>query len=292
MITPASDLVERTRHLERPGGVRLVYRTLGAGTPVLLLHATLSTGAQLEPLARALAAGGDLALLSVDRRGSGQSRVAIRRPLAVGTHVADLAAVLDEEGHEAAVLVGHSFGGVVALEFAARQPRRTLAAVVYEPPYGPVADEATRDGFAAVAAATERAGRRGGAAAAAEAFLRGVAGDAAWDTLSERRRSSVAGEGDGARADASLRGLDPEGLRRIAVRTTLITGGGSEPFYVAIADALAGRIPTSRRVHLPDLRHSAPITDPAPIAAAVLAELVTFGIVASTLRAPAQETSP
>ncbi len=283
-MTPhASVPAEHLRHLERPGGVRLAYRTLGAGTPVLLLHATLSTGAQLGPLARALAVTGELAVLTIDRRGSGDSRLTVEEPLDVADHEADLAAILDAEGHEAAVLVGHSFGGVVALEFAARQPERTLAVVAYEPPYGPVADEATRDRFAVVATATERAGRRGGAAAAAEAFLRGVAGDAAWETLSERGRAFLAGEGDSAYADASLRGLDPDGLRRIASPVTLITGGGSEPFYAPIADALAARIMAARRVHLPDLRHPAPITDPAPVAAAVLAAFVTAGIVRPSL---------
>lgn len=266
------------RHIGRPDGARIAYRVVGTGRPVLLLHGTLSSAGQLRPLARALAAAGDLAIVSVDRRGSGESRLPVPEPLDVATHVADLAAVLDAEGHGAAALVGHSFGGVVALEFAARLPGRTLAVVAYEPPYGPVADETTRRWFVALAAATERAGRERGDAGAAEAFLRAVAGDGAWDALSDRARGFLAAEGAGARADVSLLGADPDGLRRIVAPVTLITGDASDPLYAPIADALAARIPGARRARLSGLRHPAPITDPGPIAAAVREALSEAGI--------------
>jgi pimeloyl-ACP methyl ester carboxylesterase len=271
------------RHLVRSDGARIAYRVVGVGRPVLLLHGTLSTGGQLRPLARALAADGDLAVIAVDRRGSGESRLSAPGPLDVATHVADLAAILDAEGHEAAALVGHSFGGVVGLEFAARLPGRTRAVVAYEPPYGLLADEATRGWFAALAVATERAGRERGDAAAAETFLRAVAGDAAWDGLSARARAFLAAEGGGARADVSLGGADPEGLRGIVAPVTLITGDASDALYAPIAEALAARIPTARRVRLPGLRHPAPITDPEPVAAAVRAALVEAGSIEAGL---------
>ena len=261
------------RHVARPDGARIAYRVVGAGRPVLLLHGTLSTGAQLRSLARALAADGELAVVSVDRRGSGESRLPVSEPLDVATHVADLVAVLDAEGHEATALVGHSLGGVVALEFAARVPGRTRAVVAYEPPYGLVADRTTRGWFVELAAATEKAGRERGDAGAAETFLRAVAGDAAWDALSDRARAFLATEGGGARADVSLLGADPDGLRRIAAPVTLITGDASDPLYGPIADALAARIATAHRVRLPGLRHPAPITDPEPVAAAIVAAL-------------------
>ncbi len=136
----------------------------------------------------------------------------------------NLVAVLDAEACRAATLSGVSFGGVVALEFAARVPERTMAVVAYEPLYGPLADADTRRSHAAVAAATEQAHRSGGARSAAEALMRSVADDAARDRLPARTRSFLEDEGDSAYVVAGLRGLDPSGLGGIRVPVTVLTG--------------------------------------------------------------------
>ena len=203
----------------------------------------------------------------------------------------DLAAVLDAEGCRAAALVGVSFGGVVALEFAARMPERALAVVAYEPPYEALADPGTRRAFAAVAATTERAYAAGGAPSAAEAFMRGVAGDETWDRLPDQTRAFLASEGDSAYVDAGLLGLDPTGLARIGVPATIVTGDASDPFYRPIADALVTHIPGARHVHLPRMTHASPITDPTPIAEAVTAALAAAGVVRHARTAGATEGS-
>jgi pimeloyl-ACP methyl ester carboxylesterase len=253
---------------------------------VVLLHATLSTGRQLAPLARALGATGDLRTVAPDRLGSGKHRLDPPRAVDVAEHVADLAALIDAEGVERAVLVGHSYGGIVALEAAARIPARVAAVVAYEPPYGPLAGAALRPYFAVVARETRDALERGGRAGAARAFLERVAGPGTWDAMPERARGFLAAEGGGAVADAGMDGLDPDGLEGIACPVTILTGAASEPFYAPIADTLAARIPGARRVDLPGLRHTAPITDAAPVAAAVRAAL---GRPAAA--APPEETS-
>ena len=68
----------------------------------------------------------------------------------------DLVAYLDARGIDRAAVVGVSFGGVLGLELAARHPDRVAAVVAYEPPYGPVADPATRAAFAELAVAVAR----------------------------------------------------------------------------------------------------------------------------------------
>lgn len=264
------------------GGATLFYRAFAAahgsdqGIPIVLLHATLSASIQLVSLARLLAAHG--LVLALDRRGSGESAMPVPRPLAVAVHVADVAALLDAEGVTAAILVGHSFGGVVALEAAARLPGRVRAVVAWEPPYGPLADAGTRAAFAAVGTATERAPAAGGAAGAAATFLDGVAGDGAWRALSDRARAFLEAQGDGALADAALDGLEPAGLSRIDAPVTILTGTASEPFYAPIARALVDRIAGARLVSLDGLRHPAPITDPEPVAAAILDAIAVAGI--------------
>lgn len=240
---------------------------------VVLLHATLSTGRQLAPLARAIAAPGDLRVVALDRRGSGQRRLEPPREVAMAEHVADLEAFLDAQGVGSAVLVGHSFGGVVALEAAARLPGRVAAVVAYEPPYGPLADDATRPWFAVTARETRDALAVGGRAGAARAFLERVAGPGSWDAMSERAQAFLAAEGGGAVADAGMAGLEPDGLGRIGCPVALLAGTASEPFYAPIADALAAGIPGARRVDLPGLRHTAPITHADEVAAAVRAAM-------------------
>jgi pimeloyl-ACP methyl ester carboxylesterase len=200
------------------------------------------------------------------------------RPLDVAVHVADVAALLDAMEIAAAVLVGHSFGGVVALEVAVRLPDRACAVVAWEPPYGPLADRETRARFAAVASATERAHATGAAAAAAATFLDGVAGDGAWQALPDRARAFLAAQGDGAYVDAALGGLDPGGLSRIVAPVTVLTGAASEPFYAPIARAVVERVPGARLVALDGLRHTAPITDPEAVAAAILDAIAAAGI--------------
>ncbi len=261
----------RVGQLRRPDGVRIGWRSTGSGIrPIILLHGTLSNATQLDRLAAELARSGNATVHAVDRRGSGASRVENPAPIDVGVHVDDLVAVLDHLGIRGAALVGLSYGGVLALEMAARCPDRVLAVVAWEPPYGPLADAATRARLAALATATEEAHRDGGAAAAAAIFLRSVAGAGAWERLPPRSRTFLAREGDGALADAALLGADPAGLSSIVAPTTVLTGDGSDPFYAGIADALMDRIPGARRGRLEGLDHPAPITDPARVVSAIL----------------------
>jgi pimeloyl-ACP methyl ester carboxylesterase len=258
-----------TRTILAADGARLAYRAFAAahGTegdvPVVLLHATLSASAQLAGLGRLLAARGPV--FALDRRGSGESAVPAPQ-------------LVDAEGLGAAILVGHSFGAIVALEAAWRIPERVIAVVAWEPPYGPLADEETRAGFAAVAAATARAHAAGGAPAAAEAFLDGVSGEGSWQALSARARAFIAAQGDGAFADAGLAGLDPAGLTRIAAPVTILAGTASEAFYAPIARAVVDRVPGARLVTLGGLRHTSPITDAGPVAAAILDAIAAAGI--------------
>lgn len=265
--------------VERPDGGRVGWYATGSGPlPVLLLHATLSSSLQLWRLASSLVEPRDCRAILVDRRGHGESRLAAPGPLDVATHVADLVAVLDAAGVDEALVVGHSFGGVVALELAARHPARVGGLVVYEPPYAPVAPEAARPWFEATRDRTTAAADAGGPAAAAEAFLRSVSGDAAWDGLSDRAREFVAAQGAGALADVGLVGLDAAGLERIDAAVGLLVGGASDPVYGAISDGLLERLRFPRQVTLPGLAHTAPITDGATVAAAIRECLAAFGL--------------
>ncbi len=261
---------ERRRTVSADDGQRIAIRELGAdgARVVVLLHATLSSADQLMALGRRLADRAHVIL--VDRRGSGASPMSEPGPVDVERHVADVISVLDALGIERAALVGHSFGGVVALETAVHQAGRVAAVVAWEPPFMPLAPRRVREGMADIGEDVAAAYAAGGSEAAARLFLETVSGDGAWDRLHPRQREAIGRSGTGALADVAMGGLTPDGLERLAAPTLVLTGTASERFYRPIADALAERIgAAATRIHLPDLRHMAPITDPAAVADAV-----------------------
>lgn len=101
------------------------------GTPVLALHGITGHGLRFRPLHDAL---WHLRWISVDLRGHGHSPWA--PPWNLEQHVADALAVLDDEGVDRAVVVGHSFGGAVATHLARTAPGRVRRLVLLDPAIG------------------------------------------------------------------------------------------------------------------------------------------------------------
>lgn len=96
-------------------------RTYGTSGPfVVVLHGGPGAPGYMAPVARALA--GDFRILEPMQRGSGAE------PLTVARHVDDLHGVVEErcEGERPA-LVGHSWGAMLALAYAAAHPGRLKA---------------------------------------------------------------------------------------------------------------------------------------------------------------------
>ena len=287
-------IAREVRVVEASDGQPIVYREYPgpesaagpqAGQPpaptVLLVHGTLLTGAQYVKLAYALQPA--FRVLSIDRRGSGASRMERPAHVPIARHVDDLVAVLDDAGVERAVVFGHSFGANLSLELAARHPDRVARLIVYEPAYLALADATTAARFAPLPDAVQAAFERGGAAAAAELFLRRVVGDAYWEGLTEPQRDFSRAEGGGAVADTGMAGLEPDGLAGISCPVTVATGGATDPHYAPLADAVAARIPGARRVTLPGVHHGAPIMDPAPFVELIAGPPSPAGPSAATL---------
>jgi 3-oxoadipate enol-lactonase len=111
----------------RLNGTEIAYETAGEGPPVVLLHAAVGDRRLWDGQVPALAERH--LVVRYDLRGFGDS------PLPGGpfSNVDDLAALLDHLGIERAALVGNSFGGKVALEFALERPERTPALVLISP---------------------------------------------------------------------------------------------------------------------------------------------------------------
>jgi O-succinylbenzoic acid--CoA ligase len=270
---------QAVRHVARPDGTRIAYRRFDATTPdaalpaaprrpefdaILLLHATLSNGRQLEPLARLLAE--EAPILVPDRRGSGARSLVRPGPVPLDEQVADALALLDAEGVERAAVVGHSFGGLLALAIAAAAPQRVADVVAYEPPIVQALGAGELGEMAGLGPRVAAAYEAGGAPAAAEVFLRAIGSSAMLDALPAAQRSALLARGDSVIADLGFLDRAAFDASKIVCPVTIVTGGASEPFYVAIAAALTRAIATAGHQEMPGARHDAPITQPARFA--------------------------
>jgi pimeloyl-ACP methyl ester carboxylesterase len=147
----------------------------GFGLPVVFLHAEGTDRRMWAEQMGAVAAAG-FHVISYDRRGFGETE----SPDEPFSHLADLEAVLDRLSVNAAVLVGASAGGALALDFALEHPDRAIALVLAGTEIGgapePEFPEEAEALFDARAYALER--RQFGSAARIDAqlWLDGLAG--------------------------------------------------------------------------------------------------------------------
>lgn len=120
-------------------GGRLGGWQRGSGTPVLLLHGGPGVSfSYLDELGVELE--GEFRVASFQQRGLKPSTLA--GPFTVDQAVADVLSVLDGLGWERALVVGHSWGGHLALRVAAAHADRLLGALAVDP-IGVVGDGGT-----------------------------------------------------------------------------------------------------------------------------------------------------
>jgi pimeloyl-ACP methyl ester carboxylesterase len=111
-------------------GPLIAGRRAGSGPPVLLLHGGPGIGFEyLRDLADELATENDVAWYQQ----RGQEPSAPEGPHTVATDVEDARRVLDALGWEQAYVVGHSWGGHLALHVAEAMPERLLGVLAVDP---------------------------------------------------------------------------------------------------------------------------------------------------------------
>ena len=99
------------------------------GPPLLCLHGVTSWGGRFHALARERL--DSFRICAPDLRGHGLSPW--EPPWDLDRHIADLVETLDALGLSRVPVVGHSFGGRLALELGARHPERIEALVLLDP---------------------------------------------------------------------------------------------------------------------------------------------------------------
>src|SRR5580693_8183805 len=108
----------------RSGDAEIVYRVLGEGPPVVLLHPFPANHEFWLPVARALATR--YRVILPDLRGHGDSGVG-DGPATMAKHASDIASVMDDADIGRAPLIGVSIGGYALFEFWRRNRGRVAA---------------------------------------------------------------------------------------------------------------------------------------------------------------------
>ncbi|MEO3427473.1 alpha/beta hydrolase [Pelagibius sp. CAU 1746] len=108
-------------------GCRLHYSVEGGGEPLVLIPGLGGSARQLSQISEILSRSHRV--ITVDPRGAGQSDKP-DQPYDGAMLAGDLAAVMDDADVEAADVIGISFGGMIAQEFALRHPERLRSMVL------------------------------------------------------------------------------------------------------------------------------------------------------------------
>jgi pimeloyl-ACP methyl ester carboxylesterase len=250
------------------------YREAGAGEPIVLLHCSSGSSGAWLPVMNQL--GRDYRVLAPDLLSYGRSapwpRGAVFTP---DQELGFVQAILDVAGRPVH-LVGHSYGGTVALNAARRFPLGVASLTLIEPVAFHLlrrADES--DGWREIAALAERHLELVGAGrdeAAAEVFVTYWSGKKAWQQMPDAARDSAVRSAAKVAAEWRLMfGLEDEldGIALIEAPTLLVCGGRTRTPARWVVEILRQALPRARYHEIADAGHMSPLTHPACIADAI-----------------------
>lgn len=113
-------------------GISVHYETWGAGHNLFMLHAGGGSGGQWQRVAATLQR--QCRIVAPDLIGSGRTGAWPRSGELTHDHQADLVAhLVEQEGGGAVDIVGHSYGGAVAVRLILRRPELVRTLVLVEP---------------------------------------------------------------------------------------------------------------------------------------------------------------
>jgi pimeloyl-ACP methyl ester carboxylesterase len=246
---------------------------------VVCLHASASTGRQWRALQSRLS--GRHRVFTPDLYGAGDAPPwPGRRGLTLADEVALLEPVFLAAG-ESFHLVGHSYGGAVALQAALAEPGRVRSLVLIEPvlfglllaedPGQPAVHEilALRDD-------TGAATQRGALDSAAERFIDYWMGRGTWACTPSPRREAAAQAMPAVSAEWSALFNETTPLRgysSLRVPTLLVVGSQSPAPARSVTRLLTQTLPDVTTLELDGVGHMAPVTHPGLVNAAIEAHI-------------------
>ena len=240
------------------------YREAGSGPAVVCLHCSASTSGQWRPLIERISER--FHVIAADLYGSGKSPAwPEERPMWIDDQIALLAAVFERAG-ERFHLVGHSYGGAIALKAALGLKQRLASLVLYEPVlFSVLLRDAPESAAAREIAAVRDDAMRLSPEAGAKRFIDYWMGEGAWTATPESRRAALVSAVRAKRPEWHSAFWEPtplEALRAIDVPTLLLTGTASTAAARAVARLVAGVLPRVRVEEIDGVGHMAPVTHP------------------------------
>lgn len=247
---------------------------------VIALHCSGATGRQWHRLAAMVSPHAHF--IALDLTGCGADTSHDGRP---ATSLMDEAAPVIEM-IDASLgplhLVGHSYGGAVALRAALERPNHVASLALYEPSAFSLlrglgaAGNALHDEVAALAFRIRKQMNEGRHAEAMRGFYDYWQGEGAWGHLPHDTRLALAArvlkipsDFDSLFADA----MQLRQLRRLAIPTLVIMGETSPGPSRMVADRIARAIPKGRTIELAGAGHMGPVTHREIVAATITAHL-------------------
>jgi pimeloyl-ACP methyl ester carboxylesterase len=113
-------------------GIRLYHEMYGSGEPLVLIHGGLTTIGEMQGWVQPLAKTRQV--IAVEMQGHGRT-ADTDRVMSFVTMADDIAALLDSLDVPKADLVGHSFGGGIAIRAAIQRPDKVRRLVVISSPH-------------------------------------------------------------------------------------------------------------------------------------------------------------
>jgi pimeloyl-ACP methyl ester carboxylesterase len=264
-------------------GARIAYAAAGSGETVLLLHATASAGAQWQALAETLSSG--WRVVTPDLYGYGESDPwPGHGPFALAEEAALVDAILADAGQGPIHLIGHSYGGAVALRLAMQQPERLLSLTLIEPvAFHLLREEAQPanrrlfDEVMKLAEPVSNAAASGDYRHAMARFVDYWNGKGAWLRAKPELQAALARHTPKVALDfwaATTESTPRAAYERITVPTLILSGARSPRPTRRIAQLLAESLPASRLQTIEGAGHMLPLTHKEAVNAAVLAHLL------------------
>jgi len=247
------------------------FREAGSGPGVVCLHSNASSSGQWRALMDLLAP--KFLVIAADSYGAGKSPT--RPPNTMLKDEVTLLEPVFARAGDPFALVGHSYGGAIAVVAAVMYPKRVRALALYEPTLFALVERETPrdvDGIRNTVVASVDHLKKGDNAAAARSFIDFWMEPGAFDRMPERNRDAIAAAGvdvDEWRKALFGEPTPVEAFSRLEIPVLLMVGKQSPLSSRAVARVLAR---TLRRVELVELEgcgHMAPVTHPERVNGAI-----------------------